>query len=379
MSEHPYSRESVVRLPERENLTASCLPGGQTGMGASRYCAYNETRERFVCIDVEGADFSAAGLNSRLPELTPGCGKALWILPFRGISATSVRVPIDLLYLDSNFVVLAAVESFPIFQPPSSTVPATSVLALPGETIGSTQTRPGDRLILCPPEELRRQLLKTAGSTVDTQAEQDNNSPPGASPRTGEPARKAAGNVLPWVNQTRPNPANEGAPGESTPIAVTPAPESVAQPGPEQPPEKKPATKNWLNRWLNPEPPDPRTSPRLPLTWLAAWFFTGGTPKAHGVRDISSTGIYVFTEERWYLGTVIRMTLADLKNSAPERSMTVNAKVVRWGNDGVGLKFILVDRKRARPRKDAATARSAEELSSFDVEQFIELVRSSAS
>jgi len=348
-------------------------------MGASRYCAYNETRERFVCIDVEGADFSAASLNSRLPELTPGCGKALWILPFRGISPTSVRVPIDLVYLDSNFVVLATVESFPIFQPPSSTVPAASVLALPGDTIGSTQTGPGDRLILCAPEELRRQLLKTAGTKVDPQAEKGPTSAPGASPRTGESARKAAGNVLPWVNQNQPNPANEGASDEPPPIAVTSAPESVAQQESVQPAEKKPATKNWLQRFLNPEPPDPRTSPRLPLTWLAAWFFTGGTPKAHGVRDISATGIYVFTEERWYLGTVIRMTVADLRNSAPERSMTVNAKVVRWGNDGVGLKFILVDGKSARPRKDPAVSKSAEDLSRIDVEQFLRLVAGGAS
>jgi hypothetical protein len=342
-------------------------------MGASRYCAYNETRERFVCIDVEGADFSPASLNSRLPELTPGCGKALWIIPFRGISPTSVRVPIDLVYLDSNFVVLATVESFPIFQPPPSTVPAASVLALPGDTIGSTQTRPGDRLILCAPEELKRQLLKKAGTKVDTQAEQSNSSAPGASPRTGEPARKTAGNVLPWVNQNRPNTANEVTPVEPPPIEVTPAPE------PMQPPEKITGTKNWLQRLLNPDPPDPRSSPREPLTWLAAYFFTGGAPKAHGVRDISATGIYVFTEERWYLGTVIRMTVADLRNSAPERSITVNAKVVRWGNNGVGLKFVLVDKKSARPRKDPAAARSAEGLSRIDVEQFLELITGGAS
>jgi hypothetical protein len=115
------------------------------------------------------------------------------------------------------------------------------------------------------------------------------------------------------------------------------------------------------------------------LSWLAAYFFTGGMPSAHGIRDISSTGLYVFTEERWYLGTVIRITLTDLRHPTAERSCTVNAKVVRWGNDGVGCQFVLKNKKDLRHGKGSADCSFGEKISRAQVEQFLQLVRNGAS
>ncbi len=102
---------------------------------------------------------------------------------------------------------------------------------------------------------------------------------------------------------------------------------------------------SWFRRLLFPGPPEPRKSQRESLSWLSAYFFTGGTPVAHRVRDVSSTGLYVFTDERWYVGTVVRITLTDLREPTAERSLTLNASVVRCGNDGVGLHFLLQDQK----------------------------------
>jgi hypothetical protein len=79
------------------------------------------------------------------------------------------------------------------------------------------------------------------------------------------------------------------------------------------------------------------------LLGLAAYFWTGGAPLEHAVRDISPSGIYVLTDERWYPGTVVRMTLTDRREPTAERSITVNASVRRWGNDGVGLQFVMQD------------------------------------
>ena len=84
--------------------------------------------------------------------------------------------------------------------------------------------------------------------------------------------------------------------------------------------------------------------------------------------------MYVFTEERWYLGTVIRVTLTDRRNPSAERSFTANAKVVRWGNDGVGLQFLLSTRK-ARRDKGAADADSVDDITIAQVEQFLKVVR----
>ena len=74
-----------------------------------------------------------------------------------------------------------------------------------------------------------------------------------------------------------------------------------------------------------------------------AHFFTGGAPVAHEIRDVSSTGLYVITTERWYPGTIIRMTLSkpDVGQPPAERSITIQAESMRWGNDGVGLRFVL--------------------------------------
>jgi hypothetical protein len=107
--------------------------------------------------------------------------------------------------------------------------------------------------------------------------------------------------------------------------------------------------RGWLDRWLHPEPPNPRKASREPLDGLVAHFFTGGAPQAHEIRDVSSTGLFVVTNERWYPGTVIRMTLSnpDIGQAPSERSITIYARSVRWGNDGVGLEFVVEPRGRS--------------------------------
>jgi hypothetical protein len=134
--------------------------------------------------------------------------------------------------------------------------------------------------------------------------------------------------------------------------------------------DAKPA-KGWWKRLLSPDPPQPRQAQRERLEGLAAYFFTGGDPVAHGVRDISPTGLYVLTGERWYPGTIVRMTLTDRRRPSAERSITVYVSVVRWGNDGVGVEFVLADAKGARGRSaDAGGATGAQ------LKEFMRLLRS---
>ena len=114
--------------------------------------------------------------------------------------------------------------------------------------------------------------------------------------------------------------------------------------------------RNWP-RWLltpepsdkerpDKEPPDKRKFPREVLPWVAAYFFTGGPPSPSSVRDISMSGMFVVTAERWYLGTIIRFTLTDWRVQPPDRYVTINAEAVRWGDDGVGLRFLFQKRRR---------------------------------
>jgi len=219
---------------------------------------------------------------------------------------------------------------------------------LPADAIRSTETRKGDQLVLCSPDEMKRLLQRLAEPSDRTSLES-----PAAS-ATEMSLQSATGRLLQWEDRSRfRNPADtapvEDAAQEGAAL-VAPAPPAEAI----EPVQKtgKPA-KGWLQRLLSPDPPQPRKAQRECLSGLVVHFFTGGAPVAHGVRDISLTGMYVLTAERWYLGTMVRMTLTDQMEPTTERSITLNATVVRWGNDGVGLKFVLQNGKdRHRPQAD---------------------------
>jgi hypothetical protein len=107
--------------------------------------------------------------------------------------------------------------------------------------------------------------------------------------------------------------------------------------------EKKPVVHRIL-RWLYPAlyDQDRRHSPRRPLDGLVAYDWSGDAPERHEIGNISSTGIYLLTDQRWQPGQMLSLTLqrtGPLERSA-ERRVDLEAGAVRWGNDGVGLTFL---------------------------------------
>jgi hypothetical protein len=222
---------------------------------------------------------------------------------------------------------------------------------------------------------MKRRLQQLLSAKDQTQAEQ-------ADASSAElAARTTGGRVLPFVDRSRPKPS-EIQPVEVLPVVAPQLPEPEPAPVPdlaETAQKKAPAPKGWLKRLLSPDPPDARRAPRESLPGLAAYFFTGGDSVAHGVRDISSTGFYVFTEERWYPGTVIRMTLTDRRKPTAERSITVNASVVRCGNDGVGLQFVFQDGKNQRREKSLSIDGLMGGANKPELELFLHRLRGGAS
>jgi hypothetical protein len=107
----------------------------------------------------------------------------------------------------------------------------------------------------------------------------------------------------------------------------------------------KPA-RSWLERLMS---HDRRKAQRLEAPRLVAYYWDGSAPAAHGIRDISSAGFYLLTEQRWYVGTLITMTLQKTAgaDAGSEHSIAVQARVVWSGPDGVGLAFILPERQAA--------------------------------
>jgi hypothetical protein len=98
---------------------------------------------------------------------------------------------------------------------------------------------------------------------------------------------------------------------------------------------------------------DRRRAQRLRDPAVLAFYSAGGESEAHRVRDISATGAYMYTEQRWYLGTLVQITL-DIAPTGPENerrevpvpSITLWCKVVRHDEDGVGMEFVVVHKAR---------------------------------
>jgi len=297
-------------------------------MESRRLCAYNQTRECFLGLEVTAADLSFAGLKDLLGKLMLKSGEGLWMEPFRGIPETNMRVPLDLIYLDEDCRVIEVVESFPTFHVTSSSPQAASVLALATHSIYSSQTQPGDQLVLCVAEEMQRRLERFTNTAAVSGGVQS------AVLLRGKPLWSGGPGVVELEDRS----------GNGRPQTEQTYEMDLIEPGMKdvRPP------KGWLERWWSPDPrkaPDLRKAPRELTPSLAAYYWTGSAPKAHSIRDISATGLYVVTEERWYPGTLILMTLQDTKDGeeSVEHSISVHSRAVRWGNDGVGLQFIPQD------------------------------------
>jgi hypothetical protein len=344
---------STGTLDQHPTAGGSQQAGGK--MESRKLCAYNQTRECFLGLEVEGADLPLAKLKDRIASLALKSGEGLWLAPFRGLPEWGIRVPLDLLYLDQDCRVIDVVESYPVFRANAATPQPATVLALPTHSIYSSQTQSGDQLVLCAAEEMQQRLERFTGVTAGAAAAPRPVPVPISIKRAAvsvapvvveeAPKRAAAAAVVQSAVLLREKPLWSGGPGL---LELENREEEDAPPGRQthmmgliQPDmENVRPPKGWLERWWS---PDPRKAPREPVPGLAAYFWTGGPSTAHEIRDISSTGLYVVTEERWYPGTLVLMTLQNTAfgEQVAERTICVHSRAVRWGKDGVGLQFVL--------------------------------------
>lgn len=331
--------------------------GTGDGVETRNRCAYNKTRGYILGIEVACGDFTSVNLAERLPMLAPKSGGGLWMVPFRGLSE-DVPVPLDLIYLDSNRRVIETVEFFPTFRVSPSSPAASSLLALPIHSIFASHTQPGDQIAFGQVEDVEQELAALFGSGAAANAAQE------ALGARREPAESVAASPAkePLVASAPPrdvvHPVQHEAPGEVKVEAERPEPKLET-------PKKK---KSWLQKLLGPaEPVEPRRNVRETLPGLTAYFFTGATPVAHPVRDISASGLFVVTDERWYPGTLVQMTLKKTEEGMPrtEYSISLTVKALRWGNDGVGVAFVLRDPRNITIDSIHAQGATREEMDVF--------------
>lgn len=117
-----------------------------------------------------------------------------------------------------------------------------------------------------------------------------------------------------------------------------------------------------------------RKAERRALSGLVAYYWEGGVSVGHEVREISSTGMYLLTDQRWYPGTMMMMTLQRTGGAEgdPECSIAVRAKVIRLGADGVALAFALPAPDRPSPNGQYKQSDGADRK---DFDRFMKLIK----
>lgn len=116
--------------------------------------------------------------------------------------------------------------------------------------------------------------------------------------------------------------------------------------------------KGWLEEGL-----DMRRAPRFGDPAIRVYYWDGSVPEGRKLRDISETGAYIIAEERWYVGTVVRLILQEYKvtpgvdgNLVPSKSSSIPARVVRHGPDGVAVEFMFTTAREREALRDFLSA-----------------------
>ena len=266
-----------------------------------KYCVYNTTRESYLSLGVTAADTILSRLKGLIGKFKLRSDEGLWVIPSGGVHSLGVFFAVDLLYLYDHNRVIYMVESFPPFHISPFKTQAHSLLELPTHSIFSSQTQLGDTLIICVAEQMEVELKIIASQSAEE---------PKAPPMLDNPD-------VPDSRLRR----------------ILQALASLFSLSSKQ---------------------DRRKYGRKSTSNLAAYFWTGAAPKTHEVRDVSPSGLYLKTEERWYPGTVVTMTLqrTDAPTESPDRAITVKSKAVRSDADGVGLEFVHPEGKEDLENKD---------------------------
>lgn len=310
-------------------------------METRKYGVYNQTRESFLSLGVVVIDSAAKQLKVLMEDLSIKPDSGLWLTPFRGVPATKGLTPVDLIYLDEENRVIQAIESFPNYAiEPAREQPA-SALILAAHTIFPSQTQPGDSLLICPADEMERRLAQSPDAS-------HNSAPPAGNWSGG--ARSSSAAVIEAPAET--DRTSELEVAHQRLVEKDRAEEDTFQ------------NASWFIKFLRWLSTDRRGSKRHPLPGLVAYYWTGGAPQAFHIADISTNGLYLLTDERWFPGTMILMTLqrTNTDGDDPDDFISVLTKVIRWGTDGVGLSFVpsnTVDLNSGQPLPEAGVGKKA--------------------
>ena len=307
----------------------------------AKFRVYNRARENFLSIEVTVVDTTREPLKKLIQDLAVKIDSGLWLRPYRGIPAIpGLLAPFDLVYLDAEHRILQEVESYPSPNVRPLKAEPASALVLPAHTFFAARSLPSDQLEfrnIADGREIEHGFKVVSRPAAPAPAWQ-----PGDSSPLFSSGKRTAAPVLDEESSRQLQLAIKGL-------------DHIDDPAKEQ------KNESWLarfRRWLVPaDPYDRRSAGRHPLPGLVAYHWTGGTPKAYHIGNISDSGFFLLTEERPFPGTIILMTVQRTEPSGETTldSIAVNTRVTRWGPDGVGLELLPskpVNRKGGEPAQE---------------------------
>jgi hypothetical protein len=330
----------------------------------------------------------------------------LWLKNLSGIPMVPRISPFDIVYLDEDERVVTGVELLPVGDFPKFKRPAVSALVLPFQSLSSSKTQQGDQLIFTEIEDGSSETTEEHDEATAGDISKLKEHVPEAQPELPSVVEPVAGFQLdrsplnhridvPGFDQevvveldSTDHPSIEGPSDPEEPadepvavsVTTSPVPEGQsadlqveASPGIDdsasylvreksgkphdaiQDPEVKAdddtaaGEKEWMVsrflRWLYPAAyeTDRRRGRRIPIPDLVAYDLSVGAPHALEVGDISSSGVFLVTQDHWEPGTLICLSIQreGPMESNVERRVLVQAEPVRWSKDGVGMSFVL--------------------------------------
>ena len=259
-----------------------------------------------MSLGVSVADQAGSSFWTALSKHTLKTNEGIWVSAAKNRYDASCSGQCDRIYLDTSMRVVAMMEGV-VGLPLDAGVEAfDSVLLLPIHTIFGSQTQRGDQVLIGTIEEISAILE-------------------GIEPLTNSPT----------VNEAR----VEGR------IMQTPV--------------------KWLAKIFAAR--DRRRSTRRLSPPLMAFYWDGGIPIPHIVTDISRTGLFLRTADRWHPRTLLRVTLQRKSRDPiqPDQTITVQCRVVRTGEEGVGMAFMLAEGYSAGGAAGVGMLASRKDLSYF--------------
>ena len=129
---------------------------------------FNRNRESFLGLRVAPADTWLMRMKGALGKLAWKPDDGIWLNPSRGIHTIGMLFAIDLVYLDTANRVIHLVEHLKPFRISPIKIKSASILQLRPRVIYTSNTRIGDQLLICAPEEMTRYCEQNRTQTVFT-------------------------------------------------------------------------------------------------------------------------------------------------------------------------------------------------------------------